>query len=120
MPELNLLSLRCLVPQDRQAIEIDLDLKVFDEAYLVVNGNRVWGVKRMTTDDVEDLSNLPPIAFSDRVRIDMYDRDTSGGPFSSDDHLGGVDVTEDKVGEGVQSHDFTERGAKYTLKYEVK
>lgn len=120
MPELNLLSLKCLVPQDRQAIETDLDLTVFDEAYLVVDGDRLWGVKRMTTDDVEDLSNLPSITFTDRVRIDLYDRDTSGGAFSSDDHLGGVDVTEDKAGEGVQSYDFNERGAKYTLKYEVK
>ena len=120
MPELNLISLKCLVPQDRQSIQTNVELRIYDEAYLVVDGERVWGVKRMTTNDVEDLSDLPSITFTDRVRLNMYDRDTSGGPFSSDDHLGGVDVTEDKVGKGVQYYDFTERGARYILKYEIK
>lgn len=120
MAKLNLLSLKCLVPQDSQAIQTDIELEIYDEAYLMVDGERVWGVSRMKANDVEDLSSLLSITFTDRVRIDLYDRDTSGAAFSSDDHLGGMDVTEDKKGKGVQSFNFTERGAKYILKYEVK
>jgi hypothetical protein len=117
MPELKFHTIKCLKPQDSTVVE--QDIKTSDEVYLVVNGKRVWGVKSMSANDIEDLSDIPPIQFSDRIRIDLYDKDVGGGPFSSTDHLGGLDAMDDKAGKGNQIHEFTERGAHYSLIYEV-
>lgn len=118
MPKLRLLSLVCHVPQDslQEAIE-DMDLTSYDETYMSVNGRRVWGVKRMDAGDEEDLSEVPPINFRTRVRVDLYDKDA--GYFSDDDHLGSLNVRDVQAGKGEQVHEFTGSGAHYTLKYEV-
>jgi hypothetical protein len=117
MPELKFHTLKCHTPQD--STFTDYTVITTDEAYLVVNGKKVWGLKSMGVDDIEDLSHIPPIEFRKRIRIDLYDKDVGGGPFSSTDHLGGLDVMDDQVGKGELIHEFTERGAHYSLRYEI-
>jgi hypothetical protein len=73
----------------------------------------------MSANDVEDLSNISSIEFLSRIRIDLYDKDVGGGHFSSTDHLRGLDIMDNQVGKGVQIHKFVERGADYSLSYEV-
>ena len=115
MPELKFHSLECHIPQD-SAFSTDIS----DEVYIVANGKRVWGVKSISANEIEDLSNLSPIEFHQRIRVDLYDKDVGGGPYSSTDHLGGLDIQEEQAGKGVLKHELSEKGARYTLRYEVK
>jgi hypothetical protein len=117
MPALKFHKLECHKPQDSTIVEHDIITS--DEVYLVVNGKRVWGIKSMSANDIEDLSGISSIEFDSRVRIDLYDKDVGGGPFSSTDHLGGIDILANQVGKGEQIHKFAERGGLYSLSYEV-
>jgi hypothetical protein len=117
MPSLNFYSLECHKPQDSSIVDRKIDTS--DEVYLVVGGKRIWGIKSMSANDIEDLSIISQIEFLSRIRVDLYDRDVAGGPFSSTDHLGGVDIMANQVGKGEKVHTFAERGANYSLKYEV-
>ena len=86
-----------------------------DEAYLVVNGEQVWGAQSIN--DREPRPIDIEIDFSTSAEIKLYDEDT--GIFDKDDHLGTVTVTADLAGQGEQQGMFTEDGANYTLYYEV-
>ncbi|UCG69461.1 MAG: hypothetical protein JSV09_00090, partial [Thermoplasmata archaeon] len=78
MPKLKFISLICHRPDDASRTDDrSLDMTVEDEAYLIADNKRVWGVKRMSANDVADLSEVPPIDFSKRIRVELWDKDPS-------------------------------------------
>ena len=56
-----------------------------DKAYIIVNGNIVWGPKKINDDQSKDLEGIS-IEFSDNCKIELYDDDSLPG--DPDDHLG--------------------------------
>jgi hypothetical protein len=86
-----------------------------DEAYLVINGEQIWGDQPINDQDPRPI-NIE-FDFSKEVKIKLFDRDT--GIFDRDDYLGTVTITEDQAGQGEKEGNFTEDGADYTLYYEV-
>jgi hypothetical protein len=96
---------------------VQLQLKFYrsDEAYLLVNGQQVWGAQSIN--DREGRPINKEVDFSTFAEIKLYDRDT--GIFDKDDHLGTVNVSKDLAGKGEQQGKFTLDGVNYTLYYEV-
>lgn len=88
-----------------------------DEAYLRVDGRRVWQ-QNMGDGENVDLTGLPPIRFEHRARVELFDEDT-GALGDADDHLGTLYVHEREANQGVLQHDFHGQGAHYQLTYEV-
>jgi hypothetical protein len=106
MPKLKLKSLYCETTEDSGGP---------DEAYLIVNGQQVWG-----TQSINDREGRPvdkEVDFTTSAEIKLYDEDTA--VFDKDDHLGTVTAGSDLVGKGEQQGKFTGDGANYTLYYEV-
>jgi hypothetical protein len=106
MRKLKLKSLYCHKTEDTSGS---------DEAYLVVNGEQIWGDQPINDEDPRPI-NIE-LDFSKQVEIKLYDRDT--GIFDRDDYLGTVTVTADQADQGEKQGKFTEDGADYTLYYEV-
>jgi len=106
MPKLKLKSLYCQTTEDSSGP---------DEAYLLVNGQQVWGDQSIN--DREGRPINKEVDFSTSAEIKLYDRDT--GVFDKDDHLGTVTVSQALAGKGEQQGKFTLDGANYTLYYEV-
>jgi hypothetical protein len=104
MPTLKIQKLLCQVPEDN----------ITDEAYLVVNGNKVWGQKDMSAGQSRAVN--VQVNFANSVDIKLFDKD---GPFDPDDYLGTITVTSALKGKGEQKGTFTGEGAKYTLFYQV-
>jgi hypothetical protein len=104
MPTLKIKTLFCQVPEDNGA----------DEAYLVVNGQQIWGDK--TINAGQGLPVNKQVNFVSSVDIKLFDKD---GPFDKDDYLGTITVTKALKGKGEQQGKFTEDGANYTLFYQV-
>lgn len=107
MPKLKLKSLYCETTEDSAGP---------DEAYLVVNGQTVWGPQSIN--DPEGRPVDKEVDFTTSAEIKLYDQD-AGGPFDQDDYLGTVTAGSDLVGKGEQHGRFTGDGANYTLYYEV-
>ena len=106
MPRLKLTSLYCETTEDNAGP---------DEAYLVVNGKRVWG-----PESINDREPRPvdiEIDFSTSAKVRLYDQDT--GVWDKDDYLGEITVSANQAGQGEQQDTFTEDDANYTLYYEV-
>jgi hypothetical protein len=106
MPTLRLKSLYCETTEDSAGP---------DEAYLIVNGKKVWGIQ--TINDREPRPINKDVKFSTSAEIKLYDADT--GVFDKDDHLGTVTVSSKLAGQGEQQGKFIEDGANYTLYYDV-
>lgn len=104
MPILNLKTLLCIVPEDSGA----------DEAYLVANGVKIWGVKSMNSGQGRTVDKQ--VNFVNSVDIKLFDKD---GPFEKDDFLGTVTVSSTLKGKGEQVSKFLKDGANYSLYYEV-
>ena len=118
MPKLKLLSLICYATDDAGEVDENIfDTDIEDEPYILVDKKRVWGVKLMKTNDVEDLSGVEPIQFTDKVSVELWDRDAEY--FPADDRLGKFAVKASLAGLGEQTHRFKRRSAMYTLTYEV-
>ncbi len=118
MPKLKLVSLICHATDDSGEVDENIfDVNVEDEPYILVNKKRVWGVKLMKTNDVEDLTNVNPIRFTEKVSVELWDRDAEY--FPADDLLGRLTVHASKTGLGDQTHRFKRRSALYTLTYRV-
>jgi len=118
MPKLKLVSLICHATDDAGEVDENIfDTNVEDEPYILADKKRVWGVKLMKTNDVEDLSAVEPIQFTDKVSIELWDRDAEY--FPADDRLGKLNVYASKSGLGEQTHQFKRRSALYTLTYKV-
>jgi subtilisin family serine protease len=107
-PRLRLLSLECFSTEDWTGP---------DEAYLTVNGERIWGPSTVSPGELRTLSSVPPIRFRRRARIDLYDQD-AGWP-DEDDHLGAHYVWASQAEHGEQQQIFNGDGARYRLSYEV-
>lgn len=86
-----------------------------DEAYLTVNGVRVWGDVDMIEGSRAELRTA--VGFDQKALVRLYDADT--GIWDRDDHLGTVTVKGSQVNQGTQEATFKEDGAKYTLTYRV-
>ena len=118
MSKLKLVSLICHVTDDSGEVDENIfDVNVEDEPFILVDKKRVWGVKLMKANDVEDLSNVELIQFTDKVNIELWDRDAEY--FPADDLLGRLTVHASKSGLGEQTHRFKRRSAVYTLTYKV-
>jgi hypothetical protein len=78
MPFLKLLALECHNTEDNTGP---------DEAYLRINGRRVWRGK-INDGETRDLSDVNRTEFVDNCRIDLYDKDFGLGGLDPDDHLG--------------------------------
>jgi hypothetical protein len=104
MPTLKLKKLFCQVPED----------PVTDEAFLVVNGQKIWGPARMIAGQGRSVNQQ--INFTNFVDIKLFDEDDI---FDSDDYLGTITVTNESKGKGEQAGKFTRDEANYTLYYEV-
>ena len=92
-------------------------MTVEDEPYLLVNHKRVWGVKRMKANDVEDLSHLELIQFKESIRVELWDKDA--GFFPDDDQIGILNIQANQAGFGELKHVFKRKNAIYTLTFQV-
>ncbi|WP_158718775.1 hypothetical protein [Streptomyces griseus] len=88
-----------------------------DEQRLLVNGVQVWGAESPGLNDREtaDLSAVPPVLFSTRARVELFDSDSP----DDDDLLGRFYAGAAQLGLGELEYKFTEDDADYTLTYEV-
>ena len=107
MPTLKLTTLECKVTEDYTGA---------DDAYLRVNGKKVWGPKKMNNNDTKEV-NLD-FKFTTNISVTLYDED-AGGPIDPDDNLGTVVARADQAGTGEQQGAFTQSCALYVLYYEV-
>lgn len=107
MPYLKLLELRCNETEDTGA----------DEAYITVDGEKVWATKGISSGQNASLRGVEPIYFDEEVEVALWDEDT--GLFDSDDSIGKFTVSADLAGEDEQEHNFTEDSADYLLIYKV-
>jgi hypothetical protein len=106
--QLRLVSLHCWETEDQ----------TFDEAYLKVGGNKVWGTMPMSRGSNLNLSAVPPQLFVDSVTIKLYDED--GGLFDYDDRLGRVTIPASQAGTGNHTVWFLDDDdAVYSLTYRV-
>lgn len=85
----------------------------YDDIYINVNGERVWGIVEMRPGDKKDLSSLGQIKIPDgqAFTMEVWDEDTS----SPDDLIGSV--TANKVTENAEQ-DLRDEGY-YRLYYSV-
>lgn len=104
--KLQLISLDCLKTEDASP---------HDEAYLTVNGIKVWEADVTSGNGPTSLNVEEDLHYF--ARIKLWDEDT--GIFDKDDFLGQVIVTVDQVDKGVLEHTFNEDGAEYVLAYRV-
>ena len=119
MPELKFVSLICHRPDDASEADDRLfDATVEDEPYILVNHKKVWDGKRMSANDVADLSDVKPISFKDSVRVELWDADPGYTP--EDDQLGRLTIQASLASAGELTHEFKRKSAKYTLTYKVK
>ncbi len=119
MPELNFVSLKCHRTDDTsESDDHSFDMTVEDEPYLKVNYKRVWGVKRMKSGDLVDLSNVEPVMFDEKISVELWDKDA--GFFPDDDRMGKLIVHANQGRLGELTHEFKRKNAKYTLTYNVK
>ncbi len=107
MARLKLLELRCFKSEDMGG----------DEAYITVDGSKVWSIDEIEKGETASLRSVPPTAFSGSVGVELWDEDT--GLFDSDDNLGKMTVDESLVGEDEQDFRFDQDGADYLLIYVV-
>jgi len=103
---LRLISLSCERTEDSTGA---------DEAYLKVNGRRVWA-SDMSDGDYEELDK--EVRFAGSVSISLYDADGSSW-FDSDDYLGRAYANTNDVGSGELQHRYSRDGARYVLTYQV-
>lgn len=119
MPELKFISLKCHRTDDTSEADDNLfDMTIEDEPYLLADHKRVWGVRRMKSGDLEDLSGVEPIKFNERISVELWDKDA--GFFPADDQIGRLTVHAHLAGIGELKHEFKRKNAKYTLTYKVK
>ena len=104
MPTLRIKTLLCQVTEDAGT----------DEAYLVADGCKIWGIKSMSAGQGSKVG--VQINFTSFVDLKLFDQD---GPFDNDDYLGTIFVFNFLQGKGEQSNKFTSDGANYTLYYDV-
>jgi hypothetical protein len=109
MPIVRLISLHCRATEDWTGP---------DEAYLHINGEKVWGPQSMNDEDTQEFNPLVAKPFTKTAEIKLYDQDTGVG--DSDDHLGTITARASEAGKGEQRHRFKKDGANYTLTYEVQ
>jgi hypothetical protein len=103
MPYLKLISLECHDTEDDTGA---------DEAYIRINGRRVWK-GNINDNQSKDLGSVERIEFTENSRIDLYDEDVGG--FDPDDHLGTQYVWARQVDHGEQHLSFSGSRWNYTL-----
>ena len=119
LPELKLLSLKCHSTDDSsESDDRSFDMTIEDEPFLVANHKRVWGVTRMNSGDMEDLSSVEPILFDKNMSVELWDKDA--GYSTEDDQIGRFTVLASQAGIGELTHEFKRKKAKYTLTYKIK
>lgn len=104
MPTLKLKTLTCHETEDNWGS---------DDAYIRVNGQKVWGPKEMDDNQTRTLNKDVP--FTTRADIDLFDEDDT----DPDDHLGVHVAWEKETGQGEQHADFHADDCNYRLIYEV-
>lgn len=109
MPKLQLIKLACHQTEDWTGP---------DEAYLMLDGNKIWGPMSLNNGQDANLSSMPPIAFTGVTSLQLYDQDT--GVLDPDDFLGAVSIGAGVAGQGLRSGNFNGDGAHYTIYYEVQ
>lgn len=106
--QLRLVSLRCWEPEDSE----------IDEAFIKVDGVKVWGPHGMWRDGERSLLNVTSRLFADNVTIKLYDED--GGFLDPNDHLGTVVVQAADAGTGDHTIWFiADNDAVYSMVYRV-
>jgi hypothetical protein len=103
MATLNLRRLLCVETEDAGK----------DEVYLVVNGEKIWGERKIGVG--QGLSVNRQVNFTNSVEITLFDADAP----DSDDYLGTIIVTNAMKGKGELTGYFLRDGADYTLYYDV-
>jgi hypothetical protein len=87
-----------------------------DEAYLRLNGTKVWGPVSVDDDSTTEINLL--VEFAGQATVDLFDEDL-GNFLDEDDFLGRHVVTELEVGMGDRHVRYTGDDADYTLFYKV-
>jgi len=119
LPELKFISLKCHRTDDTsESDDHSFDMTVEDEPYLLAEHKRVWGVRRMKSGDLEDLSGVDTLKFKEKINVELWDKDA--GFYPDDDQIGRLTVQANQAGLGELTHEFKRKNAKYTLTYEVK
>ena len=108
MAKLKLLELRCRSSEDSGG----------DEAYLTINGNKVWATDNISAGETASLRSVPIINFDKKAVVALWDEDS--GLFDSDDSLGKFLVADKEAGQDERDFNFKSDGADYLLIYKVE
>lgn len=106
MAQLRLISLTCYETEDNWGS---------DHAYILVNGNKVWGPTRINDNQRRDLTGVQPIPFTTRAEIELWEKDD----LDPDDFLGTSIARAARAGKGELRAYFDLDDARYRLIYEV-
>lgn len=117
--KLHLISIRCNETEDYTGA---------DDAYICVDGRRIWGPAKMNNGDVQDLRMVFPVRFkrdTQFIALSLYDQDsnwevvTNDLPLDEDDFLDTVSIPAIDAGKGELRCSFTGDGASYEITYRV-
>jgi hypothetical protein len=109
-PLVNVLSLTCVQPNDRDGM---------DEPMLVINGKQTWlgaGFVAGTSQTVRYES----IAFDGMARIELWEVDVWDDFTDPNDLLGYIEIESSAAGDGPQIDVVETRGAQYEIAYQVE
>lgn len=111
------LQLECIECHDAQ--------EYADEVFIKVNGEKVWGDRRMQTGDVLNLRDMDPIPIGGNTMITLWEKDTT----SRNDFFGEFRLRVEDADVGPGTHwprimefhpDLAVGSARYTIQYTVR
>ncbi|NEO16560.1 MAG: hypothetical protein F6J98_47215 [Moorea sp. SIO4G2] len=98
-----------LILHSIQAVKAGADRRGRDEAYLLVNNVKWWGVKKMKTGQSRSINEIIP--FGGSANIQLFDRDPG-----TDDFMGDLRISQPT---GLSITTLSGSGSIYKLTYEV-
>lgn len=109
-PMVNVLSLTCLTPSDRDGM---------DEPMIMINGKQRWlgaGFVAGTTEEVRYES----VAFDAMATVELWEVDVWDDFTDPNDMLGFLEIEASAMGDGPQIDTVEARGGKYEVVYQVE
>lgn len=109
-PMVNVLSLTCVRPGDRDGM---------DEPMIVINGKQVWlgaGFVAGTTEEVR----YEALAFDSKAMVELWEVDVWDDYTDPNDLLGFLEIEASAMGDGPQIDTIETRGARYEIVYAVE
>ena len=104
MPTLHIKNIHCIETEDNWGA---------DHAYLYVNGEHIWGPKRINDDQWRDIK--ASVSFTEIAVIELYEKDDN----DPDDYLGTWVARNNENGRGEIRAFFNADDCNYEMFYEV-